>query len=179
MGFIFYNSSNTGTVSNTKSYAIEAHLKKYYFLLKDEVIKFNNNIKYKIQSKEKNKLHLNNHTDKVNNAPFHSNDKNGLSNNDNIINLIIRKNAHAFEYLILALFISNLLFTFKLKGKSAIIYIMFVCLFYAVTDEFHQAFVPDRTSLVSDVLIDFVGSLIGTFMFYLFYYKIFRKLKFK
>lgn len=179
MCFIFYNSSNTGTVSNTKSYAIEVHLKKYYFLLKDKVIKLSNNIRYKIESKENSKGSLNNCTYKVNHSFLNINNKHKLSNNDDIINLVIRKNAHAFEYLILALFISNLMFNFKLKGKSAVIYIMFVCLFYAVTDEFHQAFVPGRTSLVSDVLIDFIGSLIGIFIFYVFYYKVFRKLKFK
>ncbi len=35
------------------------------------------------------------------------------------------------------------------------------CLFYAMTDEFHQLFVPDRNGNFIDVLIDFSGSLIG------------------
>ncbi|MCH5138771.1 VanZ family protein, partial [Clostridiaceae bacterium UIB06] len=42
----------------------------------------------------------------------------------------------------------------------------------------HQSFVPGRTSLVSDVLIDFSGSIIGIAMFYLFYYKLYKS-KFK
>ena len=54
---------------------------------------------------------------------------------------------------------------------------MFVCLFYAVTDEFHQSFVPGRGSLVSDVLVDFGGTLIGLTFFYIAYYKIYKKLK--
>lgn len=36
-------------------------------------------------------------------------------------------------------------------------------------------FVPGRTSLVSDVLIDFSGSLVGIGLFYLGYYKVFAK----
>jgi len=40
---------------------------------------------------------------------------------------------------------------------------------------FIQTFVPGRTSLVSDVLIDFTGSLIGMGLFYLAYYKIYAK----
>jgi VanZ family protein len=86
---------------------------------------------------------------------------------------IVRKNAHGFMYMVLAILVSSALFTYYKKGKSAIIYILFTCLFYAVTDEFHQSFIPGRTSLVSDILVDFTGALIGLAFFYLFYYKIY------
>ena len=99
----------------------------------------------------------------------------GIRNEE--IDLIIRKNAHAFEYCMLAVFVANFLFLFGMKGKNALIYIMFICLFYAVTDEFHQMFVLGRGSLVSDVLIDFAGSLIGIGVFYLVYYKIYDRHK--
>lgn len=56
-----------------------------------------------------------------------------------------------------------------------IIYILFICLFYAVTDEFHQSFIPGRTSLVSDILVDFMGAMIGLGLFYLSYYKIYKR----
>lgn len=97
------------------------------------------------------------------------------SSREEKLNLIIRKNAHAFEYCILAVIVSAILFQFKLKGKSAIIYIMFVCLFYAVLDEFHQIYVPGRTSSVKDVLIDFAGALIGMGFYYLVYYRILHR----
>jgi len=90
---------------------------------------------------------------------------------------IIRKTAHVFEYFMLAAVISAVLFSFNFTGENAVIYIMFLCLFCSVTDEFHQSFVPGRTSKVSDILIDFCGSIIGMFIFYLFYYKIYQKLK--
>lgn len=93
----------------------------------------------------------------------------------NNLDHIVRKNAHAFVYFVLAMIVGATFFTYNLKGKAAIIYIMFTCLFYSVTDEFHQSFVPGRTSLVSDVLIDFSGSIIGLGIYYLFYYKVYKK----
>lgn len=101
------------------------------------------------------------------------------SKRDDKLNKILRKNAHVFEYLVLSIVVSTLLFSLNLKGKSAIIYIMFICLFYAVTDEFHQQFIPGRSALISDVLIDFGGSIIGILIFYLFYYTAYKKLKTK
>lgn len=102
------------------------------------------------------------------------------SSREEKLNLIIRKNAHAFEYCVLAIFVSMILFQFNLKGRKAIIYIMFICLFYAVLDEFHQIYVPGRTSSVRDVLIDFTGALIGMLFYYIVHYsiiKIRKKLK--
>jgi VanZ family protein len=87
---------------------------------------------------------------------------------------IIRKNAHAFEYIVLAVLVGIILFSLSMKGKGAIIYILFICLFYAVLDEYHQSFVQGRGSLVGDVLIDFSGSLIGILIYYLFYYGVYQ-----
>lgn len=162
MGVIFYNSSNNGTVSNDKSYTVEGYLKKQYnlfkksvqLLSKDETVKDNTT---KQNTEVKNKVSSNNKVDKKEK-----------------INIIIRKNAHAFEYLTLALLVGNLLFSFNFKGKNAVVYILFICLFYAVTDEFHQIFVVGRTSSVADVLIDFLGSIVGTSLFYLMYYRYFK-----
>ena len=33
---------------------------------------------------------------------------------------------------------------------------------YAVSDEFHQAFVPSRTAHINDLLIDVLGGICGT-----------------
>jgi len=38
---------------------------------------------------------------------------------------------------------------------------------YAASDEFHQIFVPSRTALVSDVIIDTTGGAIGLLLFWL------------
>ncbi|MFT8348172.1 VanZ family protein [Clostridium saccharoperbutylacetonicum] len=88
---------------------------------------------------------------------------------------IIRKNAHGFMYMILGVLVSNAFFIYNQRGKTSIIHIMFICLLYAVTDEFHQSFVPGRTSLVSDVLVDLAGAIIGMALFYIFYYMIYKE----
>lgn len=148
MGFIFYNSSQSGANSNKISFSILNRTKTEYKELTGEK-------KVDVTSK--------NSPTKV--LPTTAKEEK--------FNLFLRKNAHAFEYLVLAILVSAVLFAFNYKGKKAIIYIMFVCLLYAVIDEFHQSFVPGRTSLVSDVLIDFLGSLIGMVLFYLAYYKLY------
>ena len=94
------------------------------------------------------------------------------------LNLLIRKNAHAFEYCVLAVIVSAFLFQFNFRGKRAVIYIMFICLLYAVLDEFHQLYVPGRTSSVRDVLIDFIGSLIGIGFYYLLHYCVLNRIKY-
>lgn len=91
------------------------------------------------------------------------------------VNGILRKNAHALEYLILAFLVGSIIFTFYIKGKGALIYILFICLLFAVLDEFHQSFIPGRGSLIGDVLIDFLGSIIGTGFLYLCYYNFYEK----
>ena len=146
MGFIFYNSSRPATISDKQSYGIVNSIRS-----------------------GKNVLEGKKNTTKVKASVLPEGKRNEK------IDVIIRKNAHAFEYCMLAVFATNLLFLFGMKGKNALIYIMFICLFYAVTDEFHQKFVLGRGSLVSDVLIDFMGSLIGLGIFYLAYYKIYKK----
>ena len=144
MELIFYNSSRTATVSGSISYSVVNSIR---------------NDKHALQGKNKSTKVI---------ASVLPN-----SLRDQKIDLIIRKNAHAFEYCVLALFVANSIFLFGVKGRNALTSIMFICLLYAVTDEFHQLFVQGRGSLVSDVLIDFGGSLIGLGLFYLVYYKIY------
>lgn len=167
MGFIFYNSSNNGTQSNNRSYNFLNELKD----IKHGDFQIDKN------STGKNQGH---YKDSSQNVPVKERIKRAFDIPDNRqkrINLIVRKNAHAFEYFILAVLVSIFMSTFKLKGRQALVDIMFICLLYAVTDEFHQQFISGRTSLVSDVLIDFFGSLVGILAFYIVYCKFFRKHK--
>jgi Predicted integral membrane protein len=139
MGVIFYNSNNSGEVSNKTSYAFLSTIEK----TEEQIKKVTTHVK-----SEKQKL-----------------------------NVIIRKNGHFIEYFILALLIGIAFFTNDFKGKKAIVYILFICLFYAITDEFHQKFVQGRTSDVGDVLIDFGGAVAGTIIYYFTYYKIYIRRK--
>lgn len=78
----------------------------------------------------------------------------------------VRKTAHIFEYFILGILMLNVLryycnLNFKLVNLSVIL-----CILYACTDEIHQLFVPGRTGKITDVLIDSIGIILGSFFFY-------------
>jgi len=82
----------------------------------------------------------------------------------NAIQLAVRKLAHLIEYAILAaLFWRALRDGLNLGTKIWILFIVvwFACGIFAVSDEFHQSFVPSRTASPDDVLIDIYGALIG------------------
>ncbi|MZK50667.1 VanZ family protein [Clostridium beijerinckii] len=158
MGFIFYMSGNNGTISHEQSTKVV------------NIIENAQGNKEKSQAENKDKA--------VNNSNSSQQNKNNINvQQEEASNLdrIVRKNAHAFMYMVLAILVCGALFSYNKSGKGMIIYILFICLFYAVTDEFHQSFIPGRTSLVSDVLVDFMGALIGLAFFYLSYYKIYKR----
>lgn len=137
MGFIFYMSSINGEISHQES-------KKIVNLIESNMVDK--------QINEKNKM------------------PNMIKENqikENKLDYIVRKNAHAFLYMILGILVAKAAYIFNKLRKDTVGYILFVCLFYAVTDEFHQSFIPGRTSLVSDILVDFIGTLFGLIIFYL------------
>ena len=85
----------------------------------------------------------------------------------------LRKMAHLFAYLILALAVDWALavetrskrnhkstLSHKPTVKSVVLVLAF-CAVYAVTDEIHQAFVPGRGPSAFDVIIDTLGSALG------------------
>lgn len=82
------------------------------------------------------------------------------------IHFIVRKLAHLSEYAVLSLLILRALnrshrlapgwFSWRTAGTAQLISSA-----YAVTDEWHQSFVPGRTAAFSDVLIDSSGALVG------------------
>ena len=84
------------------------------------------------------------------------------------IHHLFRKCAHLTEYAVLALLLWRAMRR-PVKNDSrpwnwpearlALLLVMF----YAATDEFHQSFVPTRTPLVTDVLIDTTGGAAGLF----------------
>ena len=148
MAIIFYNSSNSYIISNEKSFG---------FL---NILRDGKNIVL-------NKENVSQLSESENQLPQTLKEEN--------LNVFIRKNAHAFEYIILAILVSNMLILHGMRGRDAIIYILFISLFYAVSDEFHQLFVQGRGSSVSDVLIDFGGSLVGLGSYYLLKFQILSK----
>ena len=93
------------------------------------------------------------------------------NNNIDILNFIVRKAAHITENLILTILIILILKEYTKETKTIILLSIIICFSYACTDEFHQAFIPGRTSLFKDVLIDTIGGLIACIL-----YKILKKI---
>ena len=104
------------------------------------------------------------------------------------LQLYFRKAAHFFLYMLLGIFVGNSFFSWlvpeseydirvtpdprvdvvKVSARSAWIYSLIVCIIYAITDEWHQTFVPGRSGEISDVLLDSASSLIGLLLLLIF-----------
>ena len=80
-----------------------------------------------------------------------------------LIHAITRKVAHVVEYFILG----SLLFCAYRSDSSLTwhpkwtIWAIITIILYAVSDEFHQSFVPSRTASIVDVSIDVVGGILS------------------
>ncbi len=87
---------------------------------------------------------------------FSSRSTTGIGTNT-INRFLILKSFHLIEYA----FLSILLFLAFKKLKISII----IAYIYAISDEFHQTFIPGRTGRFRDTLIDLIGIFIGIFIF--------------
>ena len=123
---IFYNTATNGVVSNQRSMTVLNKVRALY---------------HKAEPAPESKPESIASTTKNSNT----NEKVQSSRIENF-NIIIRKNAHAFEYIVLAMLTCNVFFINKFRGKGVIVYVLFICLLYAVTDEFHQLFEIGRAS---------------------------------
>lgn len=80
---------------------------------------------------------------------------------------IIRKHAHFSLYTVIGFLLMSLMSTYKLQQRNRIWTSSIIGLLYAISDEIHQAFIPGRGPLVSDVFIDFSGVIMGIFIVYI------------
>ena len=80
---------------------------------------------------------------------------------------------HMIEYGVLG-FLLSWAFVNSGMEKRLAFYVFFVGLFYGVTDEIHQYFVPERNASLLDVVANGVGCLIGAYAFH-----VLRSMKFK
>ncbi len=80
--------------------------------------------------------------------------------NLNIEEGLLRTMAHCLEFTGLSLLLFNAIYSTWKKKLTPVI--AFLCtVMYAVTDEIHQIFVPERAFQIYDILIDSLGALIG------------------
>ena len=70
---------------------------------------------------------------------------------------MIRKNAHFIAYFILGVLVVN--------GNKRVGLAFLICFLYAISDEFHQLFIPGRAGSIKDVLIDSGGAIVGILVY--------------
>ncbi|MBK8575872.1 MAG: VanZ family protein [Elusimicrobia bacterium] len=72
--------------------------------------------------------------------------------------LMFRKFAHLFVYGVLAFFLARALSRIGWQARRVLVVGLFLCVLYAVSDEWHQSFVPGRFGKVRDVVLDSLGA---------------------
>jgi VanZ family protein len=74
---------------------------------------------------------------------------------------------HALEYAVLGFLASRWLLhqTLRTGARVLVLAPALIATLYGVTDEIHQAFVPEREGAAADVLADAVGGLAGAFLY--------------
>jgi VanZ family protein len=77
------------------------------------------------------------------------------------LDLLVRKTAHFLEYALLAVLLYSIALVWEKKGLGAVLLVLALAVLLAVADEWHQTYVPGRSGLVSDVIIDSVGAICG------------------
>ena len=79
-----------------------------------------------------------------------------------VTDFIIRKVAHVTEYAILSLLVSRSVGIKMNSTKRERLVPAGISSLYALSDEFHQSFVPSRGATYTDVMWDTLGGLIGS-----------------
>ena len=93
------------------------------------------------------------------------------------LNYFIRKCAHFLAYLVLGIVMLFAMKRIGYTGKKGVVFTLLLCIGYAITDELHQAFVPERTPKLLDVLIDSSGASLGIGIYVLFVETRWKELK--
>lgn len=80
-----------------------------------------------------------------------------------LFNNLARKLAHFCEYAVLFIGMRWVLSTVARKRSNRVLSLaaFLLCALYAISDEWHQSFVPDRTPSAFDVLLDSCGAAFG------------------
>lgn len=89
---------------------------------------------------------------------------------------LVRKLAHFVLFFVLGLSVSNTsVRMLDIRVKPMIWASIGFCVFYAITDEIHQMFVPGRAAQISDVFIDSIGAAAGCLLFFAIRYIFVRR----
>jgi VanZ family protein len=80
------------------------------------------------------------------------------------VEFFIRKGAHLSIFALLGFFFYRALKYEGINTKNSIIFSLIFLAFYATSDEIHQHYTGNRTPLVQDVLLDFIGGTFGVLL---------------
>ncbi|MEW9053834.1 MAG: VanZ family protein [Neobacillus sp.] len=80
----------------------------------------------------------------------------------NKLNLLVRKSTHVIVFGILAL----LLYKSMEPLRFSYLLAWFTTTLYAITDEWHQSFVPGRSAAFQDVILDSMGALVALYILF-------------
>ena len=93
-----------------------------------------------------------------------------------ILHFLLRKGAHFTAYFILGALLMFALADNNRDMKKIFFQGLIIAVIYAITDEFHQTFIPGRAGQIQDVLIDTAGAAtaltLGRFHFARFIHRI-------
>lgn len=77
-----------------------------------------------------------------------------------VLNLVLRKSGHALGFGVLGALSFAAVSSWP-RPRRAAVWAWAMASLYAVTDEWHQTFVPGRTGSIQDVLLDAAGAAVG------------------
>jgi VanZ family protein len=78
----------------------------------------------------------------------------------------VRSLAHFTEYLILGILVINVLKDYYKLNYKIWLYGLLFCILYAIGDELHQLFISGRSFQYGDIIVDTLGSILGSFGFF-------------
>lgn len=91
----------------------------------------------------------------------------------------VRKSAHFIAYLILGVLSLHAIDKEKNPTAKWFIKAFLICVLYAMSDEFHQLYVPGRSGELRDVLLDSTGSLVGILGYIFILHRVNKHIEYK
>ena len=84
------------------------------------------------------------------------------------VEFFLRKAAHVSEYAVLAVLLYRAFVHTILQSRRVLSagLVLLSCAAYAASDEFHQSFIPSRTSSLRDVMIDLCGATLAMLLYW-------------
>jgi len=83
---------------------------------------------------------------------------------EGLMNFFLRKSAHFFLFALLGFFVFLAMFKLSNKSLASFIVAIVIVIAYAALDEYRQTFIPSRSGLIEDVILDTAGGIFGVSM---------------